>query len=58
MRLKSCLLGTSKHYTETGSLKEGWANVPRARASLLYCNADYQKAAPFAKMTLDSINAR
>jgi sorbitol/mannitol transport system substrate-binding protein len=37
--------------------KEGWANVPPGTRTSLYANPDYQKAAPFAKMTLDSINA-
>ena len=37
--------------------KEGWANVPPGTRTSLYANADYQKAAPFAKMTLDSINS-
>jgi sorbitol/mannitol transport system substrate-binding protein len=48
---------TSKHYTEIVAAKEGWANVPPGTRKSLYANADYQKAAPFAKMTLDSINA-
>ena len=48
---------TSKHYAELVASKEGWANVPPGTRSSLYANADYQKAAPFAKMTLDSINA-
>ena len=37
--------------------KEGWANVPPGTRTSLYDNPEYQKAAPFAKMTLDSINA-
>ena len=48
---------TSKHYTELVASKEGWANVPPGTRTSLYNNPDYQKAAPFAKMTLDSINA-
>ncbi|TIW89178.1 MAG: sugar ABC transporter substrate-binding protein, partial [Mesorhizobium sp.] len=48
---------TSKHYAELVASKEGWANVPPGTRSSLYANAEYQKAAPFAKMTLDSINA-
>jgi sorbitol/mannitol transport system substrate-binding protein len=48
---------TSKHYTELVASKEGWANVPPGTRTSLYANADYQAAAPFAKMTLDSINA-
>jgi sorbitol/mannitol transport system substrate-binding protein len=48
---------TSKGYTELVASKEGWANVPPGTRTSLYANADYQAAAPFAKMTLDSINA-
>jgi sorbitol/mannitol transport system substrate-binding protein len=48
---------TSKHYLELVASKEGWANVPPGTRTSLYKNADYLKAAPFAQMTLDSINA-
>ncbi len=48
---------TSKAYGELVASKEGWANVPPGTRSSLYANPEYQKAAPFAKMTLDSINA-
>jgi sorbitol/mannitol transport system substrate-binding protein len=48
---------TSKGYGELVASKEGWANVPPGTRSSLYANPEYQKAAPFAKMTLDSINA-
>ena len=48
---------TSKHYLELVASKEGWANVPPGTRTSLYNNPDYQKAAPFAKMTLDSINS-
>ncbi len=48
---------TSKAYAELVASKEGWANVPPGTRSSLYANAEYQAAAPFAKMTLDSINA-
>ncbi len=48
---------TSKHYTEVVAGKEGWANVPPGTRTSLYKNADYLKAAPFAQMTLDSIDA-
>jgi sorbitol/mannitol transport system substrate-binding protein len=47
---------TSKHYTELVAEKEGWARVPPGTRTSLYKNADYQKAAPFAQMTIDSIN--
>ena len=48
---------TGKDYAELVAAKEGWANVPPGTRTSLYANPDYQKAAPFAKMTLDSINA-
>ncbi|CAN7183013.1 sugar ABC transporter substrate-binding protein [Devosia sp. Root413D1] len=48
---------TSKDYLALVAAKEGWANVPPGTRTSLYTNADYQAAAPFAKMTLDSINA-
>jgi sorbitol/mannitol transport system substrate-binding protein len=48
---------TSKGYLDLVASKEGWANVPPGTRTSLYANPEYQKAAPFAKMTLDSINA-
>jgi sorbitol/mannitol transport system substrate-binding protein len=48
---------TSKHYLELVAASEGWANVPPGTRTSLYENPEYQAAAPFAKMTLDSINA-
>ncbi|MGE0502111.1 MAG: sugar ABC transporter substrate-binding protein [Rhizobiaceae bacterium] len=48
---------TSKDYLALVASKEGWANVPPGTRTSLYANAEYQAAAPFAKMTLDSINA-
>ena len=48
---------TSKDYLALVAAKEGWANVPPGTRTSLYENADYQAAAPFAQMTLDSINA-
>lgn len=48
---------TSKGYLDLVASKAGWANVPPGTRTSLYNNAEYQKAAPFAKMTLDSINA-
>ncbi len=48
---------TDKDYLATVAAAEGWANVPPGTRTSLYENADYQAAAPFAKMTLDSINA-
>jgi sorbitol/mannitol transport system substrate-binding protein len=48
---------TSRAYTELVASKEGWANVPPGTRSSLYQNPNYQKAAPFAKLTLASINS-
>jgi sorbitol/mannitol transport system substrate-binding protein len=48
---------TSKGYLDLVASKEGWANVPPGTRTSLYNNPEYQKAAPFAKMALDSINA-
>jgi sorbitol/mannitol transport system substrate-binding protein len=48
---------TSKGYTELVASKEGWANVPPGTRTSLYENPEYLKAAPFAKMTLESINS-
>jgi sorbitol/mannitol transport system substrate-binding protein len=48
---------TSKHYTELVASKEGWANVPPGTRTSLYKNPEYLKAAPFAQMTIDSINS-
>ncbi|SIQ13174.1 sorbitol-binding protein /mannitol-binding protein [Rhizobium sp. RU35A] len=48
---------TSKDYLNLVAEKEGWANVPPGTRTSLYQNAEYQKAASFAKMTLDSINS-
>ena len=48
---------TGKDYLNLVAEKEGWANVPPGTRTSLYENPEYQKAAPFAKMTLDSINS-
>jgi sorbitol/mannitol transport system substrate-binding protein len=48
---------TSKDYTNLVAEKEGWLNAPPGTRKSLYDNADYQKAAPFSKMVLDSINS-
>jgi len=48
---------TSKDYLELVAEEEGWANVPPGTRTSLYENPKYQEAAPFAKMTLESINA-
>jgi sorbitol/mannitol transport system substrate-binding protein len=48
---------TSKHYLDLVASKEGWANVPPGTRTSLYNNPEYQKAAPFAQKTLESINS-
>ncbi len=48
---------TSKEYTNLVAEKDGWLNAPPGTRASLYANPEYQKAAPFAKMTLDSINS-
>ena len=47
---------TNPAYLELVASKEGLANVPPGTRTSLYANAEYAKV-PFAKMTLDSINA-
>ncbi|MEM1398576.1 MAG: sugar ABC transporter substrate-binding protein [Pseudomonadota bacterium] len=47
---------TSKEYIELVAASEGWANVPPGARTSLYENPEYAEV-PFAKMTLDSINA-
>jgi sorbitol/mannitol transport system substrate-binding protein len=46
---------TSKDYLKLVASKDGWANVPPGTRISLYNNPEYLKAAPFAKMTLESI---
>ncbi len=48
---------TSTSYTELVAENEGWANVPPGTRTSLYENEDYLAAAPFAEMTLQSINS-
>ena len=48
---------TSKSYLELVAAKEGWANVPPGTRTSLYTNDKYLAAAPFAQMTLNSINS-
>ena len=48
---------TSKHYTELVASKDGWARVPPGTRTSLYKNPDYLKAAPWAELTLKSINS-
>ncbi len=48
---------TSKDYLALVAENEGWANVPPGSRTSLYENPSYLEKAPFAQMTLDSINA-
>jgi sorbitol/mannitol transport system substrate-binding protein len=48
---------TSKDYLALVAENEGWANVPPGSRTSLYENETYLAEAPFAQMTLDSINA-
>jgi sorbitol/mannitol transport system substrate-binding protein len=48
---------TGPGYLDLVASKEGWANVPPGTRTSLYNNPEYTKAAPFAAMTLASINA-
>ncbi|MBN9336196.1 extracellular solute-binding protein, partial [Devosia sp.] len=48
---------TDKDYLALVAQKDGWANVPPGTRTSLYENPDYQAAAPFAAMTLASINS-
>jgi sorbitol/mannitol transport system substrate-binding protein len=49
---------TSKQYAQLVAQKYGWSAVPPGTRTSLYNNADYQKAAaPFAAITLESINS-
>jgi len=48
---------TSKDYQELVASKKGWRNVPPGTRTSLYKNQEYLDAAPFAQITLDSINS-
>ena len=48
---------TSKEYLELVAEKEGWSDVPPGTRTSLYENQAYLDAAPFAKITLESIQA-
>ncbi|MBP2301777.1 ABC transporter substrate-binding protein [Azospirillum picis] len=48
---------TSKEYIDLVAKEEGWSNVPPGTRSSLYANPEYRKAAPFADLTLKSIQA-
>ena len=47
---------TSSQYLTLAGQTFGWANVPPGTRTSIYQNPEYQKAAPFAQITLDSIN--
>ena len=47
---------TSSQYLTLAGKNFGWASVPPGTRTSIYQNPDYQKAAPFAQVTLDSIN--
>jgi sorbitol/mannitol transport system substrate-binding protein len=47
---------TSPQYLTLAGQTFGWANVPPGTRYSIYQNPNYQKAAPFAAITLDSIN--
>jgi sorbitol/mannitol transport system substrate-binding protein len=48
---------TSKTYLDLVASEEGWASVPPGTRTSLYENPAYLEAAPFATMTLQSINS-
>lgn len=48
---------TSKEYSKLVAKNKGWAKVPPGTRTSLYQNEDYISAAPFAQITLDSINS-
>jgi len=48
---------TSKEYTALVAQKKGWEKVPPGTRASLYQNPKYMQAAPFAQITLDSIQS-
>lgn len=48
---------TSKEYSALVADKKGWANVPPGTRTSLYNNPEYMQAAPFAEITLASIES-
>lgn len=48
---------TSKEYSALVASKKGWAKVPPGTRISLYNNPEYMSAAPFAQITLDSIQS-
>jgi sorbitol/mannitol transport system substrate-binding protein len=55
--MKFIAWATSKAYSDLVAQKKGWANVPPGTRASLYNNPEYMNAAPFAQITLDSINS-
>ena len=53
-RRSSSTWATSRTTSTSSATKEGWADVPPGTRTSLYENPEYQKAAPFAKMTLEA----
>ena len=47
---------TSKDYIKMIGESDGWVTVPPGTRKSTYANPEYQKAAPFATVTLDAIN--
>jgi sorbitol/mannitol transport system substrate-binding protein len=52
---KFALWATSKPYIKLVAEDQGWATVPPGTRKSTYDNADYQKAAPFAAVTLQAM---
>ena len=52
---KFALWATSKPYIKLVADDAGWATVPPGTRKSTYDNADYQKAAPFAAVTLQAM---
>jgi sorbitol/mannitol transport system substrate-binding protein len=52
---KFALWATSKEYIKMVAEETGWATVPPGTRKSLYENAEYQKAAPFAAVTLKAM---
>jgi len=48
---------TDKHYTDLVAEKDGWVTVPPGTRTSLYKNPKYLDAAPFAALTLKSMDA-
>jgi len=48
---------TSKDYSALVASQKGWAKVPPGTRKSLYSNPEYMSAAPFAQITLDSIQS-